>query len=160
MRVLFIIIAILFSACGIYEENLKPDIINDKKILSSRKSQIIIDSNVKVVCVATYLNTVLPSTYSGREYFLLEIFSQDEDISLDLMEFKITDNKQLLWAREVDSSEFDNVINVNNKWSKAFILAFSEVDEVDKKNIKLEVDISNLGVMQFDFTYKVFEMQF
>ena len=75
------------------------------------------------------------------------------------MKFSITNNERFLWVREVNKDEFDEVINVSNRWSKAYLIAFSDINEYDKKNLKLNLEIDNIGEMDFDFAYQVLEIQ-
>ncbi len=161
MKTLLCIFCLLFGGCGIYNDSFKPEVLAEKKIFSSRKSQITQNGKTMMIAIATYLNNVNPSIFNdNREYFLLEIFSELEIPLIDYMNFNITDNAKLLWIREVDKDEFDSYINVSNKWSKAFLVAFEPIDEHYKKNMKLILDVDTIGSMSFDFSYKVFEMKF
>ncbi|WP_147289258.1 hypothetical protein [Helicobacter sp. MIT 99-5507] len=159
MKNIFILLCFLFSGCGFYKDSFKPEVLAEKKILSSRKAEIITDDKVSMVVIATYLNNVNPDIYNTREYFLIEIFSELDIPFIDYMHFSITDNEYFLWAREVNKDEFDNVINVSNKWSKLFLVAFSDINEYNKKDLKLHLEIDTIGSMIFDFTYQVFEMK-
>lgn len=160
LKNIFILLCFLFSGCGIYNSSYKPGVLTEKKILSSRKDEIIKDNKVAIIAIATYLNNVYPDMYNTREYFLVEIFSELDIPFIDYMHFSITNNERFLWVREVKKDEFDEIINVSNKWSKVYLVAFSDLNEYDKKNLKLNLDIDNFGSMQFDFTYKVFEIKF
>lgn len=159
LKNIFIILCFLFSGCGIYNKSFKPEVLVEKKMLSSRKDEIIKDDKVIMVVIATYLNNVNPDVYNTREYFLIEVFSEIDIPFLDYARFSITSSEKFLWAREVYRDEFDDIINVSNKWSKLFLISFNDIDEYDKKNLKLHLHIDNIGDMDFDFTYKVLEMQ-
>lgn len=150
----------IFCGCGFYNNSFKPQVLAEKKILSSRKAEIIQNNKVSIVVIATYLNNVNPDIYNTREYFFIEVFSELDIPLLESMEFSITNNERFLWIREVNKDEFDDVINVSNKWSRGFLIAFDDIDEYDKKNMKLNLIIDNVGEMNFDFTYEVFEIEF
>lgn len=150
---------LVFGGCGLYHTSYKPGVLAEKKILSSRKAEIIKQGKVEMIMIATHLNNVNPTIYHTREYFFLEVFSELDIPLINYMQFQITRNKRLLWIREVKKDEFDEVINISNKWSRGFLVAFDSIDEHDKKNLTLKVTIDNVGQMNFDFTYKVFEMQ-
>lgn len=150
----------IFCGCGFYDNSFKPQVLAEKKILSSRKAEIIQNNKVAIVVIATYLNNVNPDIYNTREYFFIEVFSELDIPLLESMQFSITNNERFLWIREVNKDEFDDVINVSNKWSRGFLIAFDNIDEYDKKNMKLNLIIDNVGEMNFDFTYEVFEIEF
>lgn len=149
----------IFCGCGFYNNSFKPQVLAEKKILSSRKAEIIQNNKVAIVVIATYLNNVNPDIYNTREYFFIEVFSELDIPLLESMQFSITNNERFLWIREVNKDEFDDVINVSNKWSRGFLIAFDNIDEYDKKNMKLNLIIDNVGEMNFDFTYEVFEIE-
>lgn len=150
----------IFCGCGFYDNSFKPQVLAEKKILSSRKAEIIQNNKVAIVVIATYLNNVNPDIYNTREYFFIEVFSELDIPLLESMQFSIINNERFLWIREVNKDEFDDVINVSNKWSRGFLIAFDNIDEYDKKNMKLNLIIDNVGEMNFDFTYEVFEIEF
>lgn len=160
MKVILFLFCFIFCGCGFYDNSFKPQVLAEKKILSSRKAEIIQNNKVAIVVIATYLNNVNPDIYNTREYFFIEVFSELDIPLLESMEFSITNNERFLWIREVNKDEFDGVINVSNKWSRGFLIAFNDIDEYDKKNMKLNLVIDNVGEMNFDFTYEVFEIEF
>lgn len=154
-----LLLSLFFCGCSLYNESFRPEILKEKKILSSRKSQILIDNKTEIICIATYLNNVDSNAYKNAEYFFIEIFSKS-NIPLGFMDFSITNNSRFNWIREVYEDEFDDVINTYNKWSKAYLISFEEIPSQDKKNMKLIIDIARFGRMDFDFSYKVSEIQF
>ncbi|RAX53054.1 hypothetical protein CCY99_06715 [Helicobacter sp. 16-1353] len=159
MKIIIFICCFVFCGCGFYNNSFKPEVLAEKKILSSRKAEIVQNGKVVMVVIATYLNNVNPDIYNTREYFFIEVFSELDIPLIYYMTFSITNNERFLWIREVDKDEFDDVLNVSNKWSKGFLIAFDDIDEYDKKNMKLNLVVDTIGEMNFDFTYEVFEMQ-
>ena len=149
----------MLGGCGFYNDSFKPEVLAEKKILNSRKAEIIKDNKVAMVVIATYLNNVNSDIYNTREYFLIEVFSELDISLIDYMHFGITSDEQFLWIREIDRDEFEGIIDVSNRWSRLFLVAFSDINEYDKKNLKLDMEVDTLGSMSFDFTYKVLEMQ-
>lgn len=159
MKILLIFI-LLFSGCGLYHNSYKPDVLLEKKINQSRKSQIIKDGKTDIIAIATYLNNVDSTIYNGdREYFYIEIFSELEIPLLESMHFWLSGGVDFLWIREIEKDESDKIITPNNKWSRGFLIAFDALEYQQKKNMILRLDIDNVGSMKFDFTYKVLEMQ-
>lgn len=159
LKIILPIFCLLLSSCSYFNDSYKPAVLSDQKVLSSRKAQIQVGRKIGVIGIATYLNNVLPDIYKNGEYFFLELFSEMY-IPLVFMDFNIIDNSKIKWVREVSIEDFDEVINVYNKWSRGYLISFDEVREQNKKNMKLHIDIANIGSMDFDFTYKVLENQF
>lgn len=133
--------------------------LSDQKVLSSRKAQIKVGKKISVIGIATYLNNVLPDIYINGEYFFLELFSES-NINIAFMDFSIINDSRVKWIRKVNIEDFDDIINVYNKWSTGYLIAFDEVQDRDKKDMQLHIDIANIGSMDFDFTYKVPENRF
>lgn len=163
VRVL-IIFAILLNGCGLYNSGYKPTILLEKKINQSRKAQIVKNGKTEIVAIATYLNNVDSSAYPmGREYFFIEIFSELEIPLIESLRFSLTNNVEFIWIREISIDEMkeekNNIIETYNRWGKGFLIAFDELEYQQKKNMKLTLEIENVGTMIFDFSYKVLEMQ-
>ena len=159
MKLALLIFCLLLSGCSYFNDSYKPSVLSDEKVLSSRKADIQVGRKIIVIGIVTYLNNVLPSIYKDGEYFFLELFSEVH-IPLAFMDFSIINDSRIKWVREVSIEDFDEVINVYNKWSRGYLISFDQIKYHDKKNIKLHIDIANIGSMDFDFTYKVFENQF
>lgn len=159
LKPLLLLLSLFFCGCGLYNDSFRPEILKEKKILSSRKSQIIIDNKTQIVCIVTYLNNVDSELFKDAEYFFIEVFSQ-LDLPIGFMDFSITNNSRFNWIREVYEDEFDDVINTYNKWSKAYLISFEEIPDQSKKNMQFSIDIAGFGKMDFDFSYKVSEIQF
>ncbi|RDU62657.1 hypothetical protein [Helicobacter sp. MIT 14-3879] len=159
MKVLLLIL-FFFSGCGLYHNSYKPSILFEKKINSSRKAQIIKDNKTVLIATATYLNNVDSSIYNGdREYFLIEVFSELDIPFKEYMHFSLTNNVSFLWIRELQTNEDDEILSSYNKWSKSFLIAFDRLEYQQKKNMKLTLDVDNVGSMTFDFTYEILEMK-
>ena len=164
MRVvrILIIIAILLNGCGLYNNGYKPTALLEKKINQSRKAQIIKNGKTEIVAIATYLNSVDARIYrKEREYFFIEIFSELDIPLMESLRFSLTDNVDFIWIREVKADEMsdESVISTYNRWGRGFLIAFDELDYQQKKNMKLTLEVENVGTMIFDFSYKVLEMQ-
>lgn len=159
---ILIIIAILLNGCGLYKDGYKPTVLLEKKINQSRKSQIIKNGKTEIVAIATYLNNVDSRIYRGeREYFFVEIFSELEIPLMESLHFSLTNNVEFMWIREIDEAEMkaDNIMDTYNRWGRGFLIAFDELEYQQKKNMKLTLEVDNVGTMIFDFSYKVLEMQ-
>lgn len=132
----------------------------EKKINQTRKSQIIKDGKTTAIAIATYLNNVDSRIYTdGREYFFVEIFSELEIPLRESLHFSLTNNVEFMWIREVELDEMEGILSVYNRWARGFLIAFDELEYQQKKNMKLTLEIENVGTMEFDFGYKVIEMQ-
>ena len=46
LKNIFILLCFLFGGCGFYKDSFKPEVLAEKKILSSRKAEIINDNKV------------------------------------------------------------------------------------------------------------------
>lgn len=161
MRIILItFLCVLISGCGLYKDGYKPDILLEKKINQSRKAQIIRDGKSQVVAIATHLNNVDSRIFSqGREYFFIEIFSEVDIPLAESLHFSLTNNIDFIWMREIPHDEMEGVLSVYNRWARGFLIAFDELEYQQKKNMKLFMEVENVGVMIFDFSYKVLEMQ-
>ncbi len=164
MRVvrILIIIAILLNGCGLYKNGYKPTALFEKKINQSRKAQIVKNGKTEIVAIATYLNSVDSSIYRAeREYFFVEIFSELDIPLMESLRFSLTNNVDFIWIREVKADEMsdEGVISTYNRWGRGFLIAFDELEYQQKKNMKLTLEVENVGTMIFDFSYKVLEMQ-
>ncbi len=152
--------AFWLCGCGLYDDSYKPSVLLEKKINQTRKGQIIKDGKTEVVAIATYLNNVDSRIYcEGREYFFIEIFSELEIPLRESLHFSLMDNVEFMWIREVRIDEMDGILSVYNRWARGFLIAFDEVAYQQKKNMRLTLEIENVGEMEFDFGYKVLEMQ-
>lgn len=153
--------AFWLGGCGLYDDSYKPSVLLEKKINQTRKSQIINNGKTEVVGIATYLNNVDSRIYAeGREYFFVEIFSELEIPLRESLHFSLTGDAEFIWIREVEASEMEGILSVYNRWGRGFLIAFDEIPYQQKKNMKLTLEIENVGEMEFNFGYKVFEMQF
>lgn len=113
-----------------------------------------------ITAIATHLNDVDSGTYYDHEYFLVEIFTQNNDwiddgyISYELFGTKPTGSEPL-WVREITKDEFDGILETTNRWSRAFLIAFDKLDYLAVQEAKLELDAYNLGKIVFNFAYQV-----
>ena len=161
VRILCVVLgAFWLCGCGLYDDSYKPSVLLEKKINQTRKSQIIKDGKTTAIAIATYLNNVDSRIYDeGREYFFVEIFSELEIPLRESLHFSLTNNVEFMWIREVGADEMDGILSVYNRWARGFLIAFDELEYQQKKNMKLTLEIENVGTMEFDFGYKVIEMQ-
>lgn len=151
---------IYFGGCGLYDDSYKPNVLLEKKINQTRKSQIIKNGKTEVIAIATYLNNVDSRIYrDGREYFFVEIFSELEIPLLESLHFSLTGDVEFMWIREVEKGEMEGILNIYNRWGRGFLIAFDELVYQQKKDMALKVEIENVGEMEFNFGYKVLEMQ-
>lgn len=158
--ILTAILCVLFAGCGLYKDGYKPSVLREKKINQSRKAQITKDGKSQVIAIATYLNNVDSRIYrEGREFFFIEIFSELDIPLAESLHFSLTNNVNFMWMREVGDDEDDEILRAHNRWGRGFLIAFNELDYQQKKNMKLKMEVENVGVMIFDFSYKVLEMQ-
>lgn len=113
-----------------------------------------------ITAIATHLNDVDSGAYYDHEYFLVEIFTQNNDwiddgyISYELFGTKPI-GKEPLWVREITKDEFDGILETTNRWSRAFLLAFEKLDYLAVQEAKLELDAYSLGKIVFNFAYQV-----
>ncbi|PAF53430.1 hypothetical protein BKH42_05755 [Helicobacter sp. 13S00482-2] len=152
-------IFIFFGCTSYYEDTYKPDIIFEKKIQASRKGEILKNKKPILVAVAIHLNEVDNVIYGGREYFFVEIFSENKGIFLnDMIEFTLF-GKTPIWSREITRDDFDEILHPSNKWSKTFLVAFEKLDPLASRDAKLMMKVYDLGQIVFDFAYQATPMQ-
>ncbi|WP_104761444.1 hypothetical protein [Helicobacter cetorum] len=153
---------LFFCGCvsNFSEDTYTLDFVQEKKIQASRKGEITQNNVPIITAIATHLNDVDNGTYHYHEYFLVEIFTQNQEwLNNDYISYKLFGRKPIgiepLWEREVDKEEFDGILETTNKWSRAFLLAFPKLDYLAVKEAKLELDAYNLGTIIFNFAYQV-----
>ncbi|GAA7613717.1 hypothetical protein HpJP0108_02660 [Helicobacter pylori] len=164
MKNLSTLLVFLFFCLGCVsnfsEDTYTPDLILEKKIQASRKGEITQNNVPIITAIATHLNDVDSGAYYDHEYFLVEIFTQNNDwiddgyISYELFGTKPI-GKEPLWVREITKDEFDGILETTNRWSRAFLLAFDKLDYLAVQEAKLELDAYSLGKIVFNFAYQV-----
>ena len=135
------------------------DIITEKKMQSSRKSEIIRDNRVEITTIITHLNEISPITYNNREYFFVEVYGEEPSNYEGMIDYMLNGEKPL-WIREVQSDEFDEILSPSNRWSKCYLLAFRAVGKLASRDLLLDMKVIGLGDMSFDFGFKTLPMQF
>ncbi|MGX2982241.1 hypothetical protein [Helicobacter sp. 23-1045] len=149
-----------FSGCGLYKDGYKPSVLMEKKINQSRKAEISKGGKSEVIAIATHLNNVDSRIFgAGREYFFIEIFSEVDIPLVESLHFRLTNNVDFMWMREIEVEESDEILGVRNRWARGFLIAFDELEYQQKKNMKLIMEVENVGAMVFDFSYQVLEMR-
>lgn len=160
VRIFCVGLCVWLGGCGLYDDSYKPSVLLEKKINQTRKSQIIRRGKTEVVAIATYLNNVDSRIYrDGREYFFVEIFSELEIPLRESLHFRLSGDAEFIWIREVEKSEMEGILSVYNRWGRGFLIAFDEISYQQKKDMILSLEIENVGEMEFNFSYKVYEMQ-
>lgn len=159
-KIFFIFIFLIYGCNSYYNISYKPDIVAEKKIQASRKAEIIKDNKPLVIAVAVHLNEVDDIVYGGREYFSVEIFSEDKNIFLNNMISFYLFGKSPIWSREIKKDEYDEILQPSNKWSKLYLVAFDKLDPLDSRKAKLVIEVYHVGKMVFDFSYQAIPMQF
>lgn len=152
---LFFLSLWIFSGCAsYYAQTYKPDILVEKKIQASRKGEILRDGKPEVIAIATHLNEVDEVIYNKREYFFIEVFSENKSIFLNgLITYDLFGNMPL-WVREIKKDEFDEILHPSNRWSRVFLIAFFKLDSLVSRDAKLTMDLYGWGKIIFDFSYQ------
>ncbi|CBG39828.1 hypothetical protein [Helicobacter mustelae] len=135
------------------------DILAEKKVQASRKAEIIENHKILMTMVVTYLNEVSELAYYNRKYFFVEIFQEDSSSDAPLIDYFLNGQKSL-WVREIHEDEFDKILIPRNKWSKCFLVAFHDLNELESRDMVLKAEVSSMGTMTFDFSFKTLPMQF
>lgn len=156
---IFCSVFIFIGCTSYYEDTYKPDIIFEKRIQASRKGEIQKNQKPVIVAVATHLNEVDNVIYGGREYFFVEIFSENKMIFLNNMINFTLFGKDPIWSREIRKDEFDEILHPSNKWSKSFLIAFDKLDPLASRDAKLVMKVYDFGEIVFDFAYEASTMQ-
>ncbi|AFI06288.1 hypothetical protein [Helicobacter cetorum] len=157
---LFVLLSYLGCVSNFNEDTYTLDLVLEKKTQASRKGEITQKSVPIITAIATHLNDVDSGTYYYHEYFLVEIFTQNQEwLDNDYISYKLFGKNPIgsepLWVREINKEEFDGILETTNKWSRAFLIAFDKLDYLAVKEAKLELDAYSLGTIIFNFAYQV-----
>lgn len=153
-------------ACGIagctsyFEKGYHPAVLEEKKIHSTRKIQIIKDDKIDLVIFATYLNDIEQNFYKNQEYFFVEFYApSQEPLNLKRIQLEIATKDAQKWEsplymRKIPPSEYDNIFMPLNKWSSCYLVAFEKSENIDDEKVRLRVRVDE-QVDIFDFSFKV-----
>ena len=155
----FLLIVFLLVGCNSSFMNSNKDVLAEKKSQASRKASISKGNKVLMTAIVTHLNDVSVMAYHNREYFFVEIYSEEEMDYGGIITYTLN-GKSPLWVREIKSDEFDKILNPSNKWSRCYMVAFKTLSELELRNMVLTMEVSQLGKMEFDFTIKLLPLQF
>ncbi|WP_121021724.1 hypothetical protein [Helicobacter vulpis] len=137
----------------------KPDFLAEQRTQATRKGEVIVNLRPVLSALATHLNDVDPVIYHAREFFFVEIFTEDQSLlDNDAISYTLYGLKRVetpAWVREVHKEEFDSVLHTTNKYARGFLLAFDKLNHAAQEEAKLEMDIVGLGKILFNFAYKV-----
>lgn len=150
---------IIFSGCATYFS--KSDFLNTPPELLAQDSRIALlsstDEKLKIAARLTHLNDLDSSVYSGREYFFLEIFNDDNYIVLpDSMQITMF-GLAPLWMREVESKEFDDILLLYNTLSKGYLIAFRTPSVFERRKMQIKLSIQSFKPVIFDFSYIILD---
>lgn len=160
MRWLFLLFCLLFVGCeNRFDTAYMPDYTEEKRTQATRKGEIIKDLRPVVSVFITHLNDVDPITYHQREFFFVEIFTQDTRI-YDNGGFNYTLQSTHgpltpMWVRPIDKDEFDKILHTTSKYARGYLLAFEKLDYISEQDAKLTMEIDGLGEMHFNFATQV-----
>lgn len=153
------VLMLFFSGCdSFFNRGYSVDIVSEKKIQASRKDAILKDNKVVMTVIATYLNNVSALAYYNREYFFIEIYNENQIDYSNVIDYTLNDRKPL-WIREIKNDEFDEILRPNNKWSRCYLAAFSDISELESREMILKMNVGKVGVMSFDFSLKIVPLQ-
>ncbi|BDQ29518.1 hypothetical protein [Helicobacter ailurogastricus] len=160
MRCLFLVFCLLFCGCANrFDTAYIPDFLEEKRTQATRKGEIIKDLRPVVSVFITHLNDVDPVTYHQREFFFVEIFTQDQSIynngGIGYTLYGTHGPTTPMWVRPIDKDEFDKILRTTNKYSKAYLVAFKKLDYISEQDAKLDMEIDGLGEMHFNFATQV-----
>ncbi len=146
-----------------FEKGYHPAVLEEKKIQSTRKVQIIKDDKIDLVIFATYLNDIEKSFYKNQEYFFVEFYApSQEPLNLKRIQLEIAaqDNSwhTPLYMRKIPPSEYDNIFMPLNKWSSCYLVAFEKSENIDDEKVRLRVRVDEKADI-FDFSFQVIPFQ-
>lgn len=153
---LFLLLAFFLQSCVTYFSDIKSyNIQAQKREQETRTALISQNDKIKFIVKLTRLNPLDSLFYKNREYFFLEVYSDDATFPIpDFLELKLRGIRSL-WIREVKRDEFDNLLYTQNRWSKGFLVAFNKIPAGSEKNIKVVLKIIGFNEVIFDFSYIV-----
>ncbi|WP_199763911.1 hypothetical protein [Helicobacter felis] len=159
-RVFLCLLVLGLVACSdSFIEAYKPDFLAEKRTQATRKGEVIVNLRPVVSALVTHLNDVDPVLYHAREFFFVEIFTEDQSfLDNDAISYKLYGLHGFetpAWVREIGKDEFDRVLYTTNKYARGFLVAFDKLNHIAQEEAKLEMDIVGLGKIMFNFAYRV-----
>ena len=160
-----LVLLFAFVGCTSYfEKGYHPEVLEEKKIQATRKTQTIKNEAIDLVVLITYLNEIEYSYYDNLCYFFVEIYApSQEPLNFKRLHIELSgDNKntwhQARYMRLLSPKEYDRVLKPVNKWSNCYLVAFDKVNftNVNSALVRLWIDEEEKF---FDFSFEVIPFQ-
>ncbi|TLD80094.1 hypothetical protein LS68_007675 [Helicobacter sp. MIT 05-5293] len=172
MRIIyfFLFIALLCGCSDLYKKDFvriasaNVDSKQDKALLerhiqAMRKSQIMQNNRTQLLAIVHYINQsdshLAQSIQEGSEVFLVEIFDRAHQIKKSQIHFTLTasyksiDEKSVMQAKREDLG----ILTPDISYNSAYWVIFEGIGERGKEEMKLIMNVQNMGEMEFDFGY-------
>lgn len=146
--------AFLFSGCSGNHAlvNFKKDQFNANALQYTKKSDITVQNNPKVLFFATYLNSVEKKYDNDTENFLVGIYfvnGEGKDFKNNGYRLVLNDNEMLEEYTEIPADdEFVKNLPLKNPWAKYYMIKF---DKVEDYKLKLKLLNENIGSTVINF---------
>jgi len=161
----FLGIALLFGACQLYNDALKPDRIEERYIQATRKGEILNGLKTEAIIVATYLNEFDGErfTHEEGELFFVDIYlsedspeRRDRGLYNPLYSLRLSNGALPLEISRLEKSDLLRYnITFASRWGEYFLVRFPVQTRRYLKEMSLEIVHKNLGIAKLDYGFKV-----
>ena len=150
----------------------------EREIQAMRKSQIIQDSQSRLVMIARYVNDYSKDLAKeliahkseqkksdsgfgvGGEVFLIEVYDKHDEISPKDMRFVFANPFESVESRQVtklSQKELEHIAQFvpDIAYNDVYLVLFDPISARGRESLRLEARVKNLGNMRFEFGYIV-----
>lgn len=142
--------AFIFSGCSSNHAliNFKKDQFNANALQYTKKADIIVKNNPKVLFFATYLNSVEEKFNDNKENFLVGVYfvnEEEQDFIKKGYRVLLNGNEMLEEYTQISSKdEFVKNLPLKNPWAKYYFVKFDKLD-----TYKLQLKLTNEEKKEF-----------
>ncbi len=143
---LFLTILLLLSGCtrtnafSRFHFNLE----KEHAASSLRSSKINFEHDIIGVVSSIYLNEVSPKYYNGMEYFLIAVYTKEQDLLDDpnsetrgKIVLKLGENTPIKIKKMDSINQFEGLMALDNNWTSYYLVAFN-ISQSDKLSLTLQ----------------------
>ncbi len=161
----FLGIALLFGACQLYNDALKPDRIEERYIQATRKGELLNGLKTEAIIVATHLNGFDSEHFKHEEgeLFFIDIYLSDTSLERKdrglynpLYSVRLSNGATPLEITQLEKSDLLRYnITFASRWGEYFLVRFPVQTRRYLKEMSLEIVHKNLGIAKLDYGFKV-----
>lgn len=129
---------------------------NERKVQAMRKSQILENNHTRVLMIAHYINEIDSSIVEkNKEIFLVELYSREDDVPMKSLSFSLDNGYKTIEAINISKIEPNEIKDFapDIAYNDVYKVVFNSIGLMGRNNLKLHVEILNIGSMSFDFGF-------